>query len=90
MLSQVLRQIQAAQGTLRLNELATRLNIEPSALEGMLAFWVSKGRLNPVSIEGDAAACASPCVGSCPGAAACPFVAKMPRMYEVRNIKKNS
>ena len=82
MLSQVLRQMQAAQGTLRLNELAARLNVEPSALEGMIAFWVGKGRLNPVSIEGDTANCAAPCVGNCPGATQCPFVAKMPRMWE--------
>lgn len=84
MLNQVLHEMQAAQGTVRLTELAARLNVDPSALEGMLAFWASKGRLNPVSLEGDAAACASPCTGSCPGASQCPFIAKMPKMYEVR------
>jgi hypothetical protein len=83
MLNQVLREMQAVQGTVRLNELAARLNTDPSALEGMIAFWVSKGRLNPVSMDSGGSSCASPCAGSCPGAAACPFVAKMPKMYEV-------
>ena len=84
MLNQVLREIQSARGTIRLNELAARLNVEPSALEGMITFWVSKGGLNPVSTEGDNTACALPCAGSCPGAAQCPFVAKMPKMWEAK------
>lgn len=81
MLNQVLREMQSVQGTVQLNELAARLNVDSSALEGMIAFWVSKGRLKPVSAD-DTAGCASPCAGSCPGAAQCPFVAKMPRMWE--------
>jgi len=67
---------------LRLNELAARLDMEPSALEGMLVFWTSKGKFTPVAIEGDNASCAAPCAGACPGVAACPFVAKMPKMWE--------
>ncbi|MCL5429015.1 MAG: FeoC-like transcriptional regulator [Chloroflexi bacterium] len=82
MLNQVLREMQAARGTLRLDELAARLNIEPSALEGMIAFWVSKARLKPVSIESDTENCAVPCARSCPGVTQCPFVAKMPKMWE--------
>ncbi len=82
MLKQVLNEMQAAQGTLRLSELAARLNVEPGALEGMLDFWASKGRMAPVTIEGDFASCVSVCAGSCPGATQCPFVAKMPKMWE--------
>jgi len=83
MLYQVLNEMQSAHGTLRLSELAARLNVEPSALEGMLAFWSGKGRIAPpVMIEGDTASCAAPCAGACPGAAECPFVAKMPKMWE--------
>ena len=84
MLQKVLDELQASRGTAQLNELAVRLNVEPSALEGMLAFWASKGRIAPVVIEGGTASCAAPCAGACPGAAECPFVAKMPKMYEVR------
>ena len=84
MLQKVLDELQASRGTAQLSELAVRLSVEPSALEGMLAFWASKGRIAPVVIEGDTASCAAPCAGACPGAAECPFVAKMPKMYEVR------
>lgn len=84
MLNLVLRELQTSGGTLRLSELAARLHVEASALEGMLAFWASKGKFSPVTIEGDSASCTAPCAGSCPGAAACPFVAKMPKMWEKR------
>jgi hypothetical protein len=84
MLNQVLRELRAIKGTVHLNELAARLNVEPSALEGMVGFWAGKGRMAPVSIEGDIASCATTCAGSCPGAAQCPFVAKMPKMWEAK------
>lgn len=84
MLKQVLNEMQAARGTVRLNELATRLNVETSALEGMIAFWVSRGKMNPVSLDSQGTNCASPCAGSCPGVNECPFVAKMPGMWEVK------
>jgi hypothetical protein len=82
MLQKVLDELQTARGTAQLGELADRLNIEPSALEGMLTFWAGKGKLAPVTIDDGFASCAAPCAGSCPGAAACPFVAKMPKMWE--------
>jgi hypothetical protein len=95
MLSQVLRELQANQGTLRLEELAARVNMEPSALKGIIDLWVSKGRLQIATDEPSDSACPScgpvtkTCAptcgaGSCPGAAACPFVAKMPTMYSLR------
>ena len=81
MLNKVLQEIQAAQGTIRLNEMAARIGVDASALEGMIAFWVSKGKLKPVSMETDVS-CAAPCAGECPGVAQCPFVSTMPRMWE--------
>lgn len=45
MLRQVLREIQESQRLMNLGELSRRLGIERSALEGMIAFWVRKGRL---------------------------------------------
>ena len=80
MLSRVLREMQAAQGTLRLDELAAKVNIEPSALKGMIEFWVSKGRMR---LAGDEAAyaCVESCGGGCPAASQCPLVGKVPRMY---------
>ena len=82
MLNQVLREMESIQGTVRLEEIAARLNLEPAALEGMIAFWVSKGRLAPASVDGDTVACTTACAGACPAAEQCPFVAKLPRMWQ--------
>jgi len=85
MLQRVMHEMQAAQGTIRLDELASRVGMEPSALKGMIDFWVNKGRLRLVGDDDQAtASCTGSCGGSCPGAAACPFVAKMPTMYAVQ------
>ncbi len=86
MLNQVLHEIENAHGTINLTDLSSKLGIERSALEGMMAFWVRKGRLR--DDDADLAAvmptCASAsCGGSCPGMAACPFVAKMPKTYSI-------
>lgn len=45
MVQQVLQTLEAAGGPVSLDELSRRLRIERSALEGMIAFWVRKGRL---------------------------------------------
>ena len=83
MLKLVLETIEASKGPIHVAELSQRLGIERSALEGMIDYWVQKGRL----YEGDGAACApgaGHCSSSCSGSANCAFVAKMPRMYEIR------
>ena len=45
MLRQVLETLEQAQGPIPLDELSRQLGIEHSALEGMVSFWVRKGRL---------------------------------------------
>jgi hypothetical protein len=45
MLQQVLQAFKRASGPISLDELSRELGIERSALEGMIAFWVRKGRL---------------------------------------------
>lgn len=45
MLQQVLQAFEHASGPVSLDELSRELGIERSALEGMIAFWVRKGRL---------------------------------------------
>ncbi len=45
MLQQVLQALETADGPVSLDELSRRLGIERSALEGMIDFWVRKGRL---------------------------------------------
>jgi hypothetical protein len=83
MLKVVLESIESADGPVHVAELSQRLGIERSALEGMIAYWVRKGRL----VDDDDTACAPSaghCFTSCTGAANCAFVAKMPKSYSVR------
>jgi hypothetical protein len=52
MLYQILEALEAANGLVSLNELSRQLQIEPGALEGMIAFWVRKGRLKDTAVSG--------------------------------------
>ncbi len=45
MLKQVLAELESAGSALNLNDLSRRLGIERSALEGMVAYLVQKGKL---------------------------------------------
>lgn len=84
MLQQVLHEVKAAKGAINLNELARQLGIDRSALDGMIEFWVRKGRLkaDDLAPAEPHAACSS-CAGSCPGPQGCPFVLTMPRTYSL-------
>lgn len=80
MLWRVLHEVEAAQGPLDLNELSRRLDIERSALDGMILFWVRKGRLVDDGGAGRATvACANHGCGGCAGGQGCPFTMTMPR-----------
>ena len=86
MLRQVLQEIEAAQGTISLTDLSRKLGLEPGALEGMIQFWVRKGRLKDDERDNQQlfAVCGGgSCGRSCPGAQGCPFVAKMPRTFSL-------
>lgn len=52
MLNQVLHALQTADGPISLDELSRRLEIDRGALEGMIAFWVRKGKLRDESVCG--------------------------------------
>jgi hypothetical protein len=73
----ILKTIQEADAPISLAQLADQLDIEPGALEGMIDFWVRKGRIR----VHDGQACASSC-GSC-GVDGCPLILHMPRQFEV-------
>lgn len=86
MLNQVLQEIKFSQSSLNLSDLSYKLNIERSALEGMLQFWVRKGRLrdDDADLAAVTSTCSPPsCGGSCADMAVCPFVAKMPKTYSI-------
>ena len=83
MLKLVLETVEASKGPIHVAELGQQLGIERSALEGMIDYWVRKGRL----YDSEGMTCAPEsglCSSSCAGAAKCAFLAKMPRAYEVR------
>jgi hypothetical protein len=81
MLWKVLHEVERAQGPLDLNELSRRLDIERSALDGMIQFWVRKGRLVDDSAGAGCAtvACANHGCGGCASGQGCPFTMTMPR-----------
>ena len=84
MLNRLLHEFEIAAGPLNLNDLARRLNVERGALEGMIEFWVRKGRISDSQISAKVAPpqCSGlSCAASCSGAETCPFVAKLPRQF---------
>lgn len=85
MLHRVLQEIEAAPGSINLNELSRKLSIERSALDGMIAYWVRKGRLKNDINEQAACSLASCSSGkSCGSPQGCPFVMQMPQTYTLR------
>ncbi|MGF1505660.1 MAG: hypothetical protein GYB64_17275 [Chloroflexi bacterium] len=58
-----------------LSQIAQDLSLEPARLQGMLDYWVRKGKLREVSFSG------GDC-GGCGLKSDCPFVTRMPRTYE--------
>lgn len=73
MLQQVLQALEEAEGPVSLDALSRQLGIERGALDGMIAFWVRKGRLRDSSLEcgsagGPGCSCASASQGG-----GCPF-----------------
>jgi len=79
MLTRVLDEIERSDGAIDLRTLGRRLEIEPGVLEGMIQFWVRKGRLiDHRSAPAESADC-PPCGPACGGGATCPFVVALPR-----------
>jgi hypothetical protein len=74
-LRQVLDIFENATGPLSLAQMAARMGIEPAMLEGMIGYWVRKGRLREV---GGLPACTT-----CGIKGGCPYVIQMPRRYEL-------
>ncbi len=83
MLKQVLHEIETINAPITLQALSHRLKIEPSALQGIIDFWVRKGRLR----DDDAVDECAPdggCGPSCGGATSCAFIVDIPRSYSLR------
>lgn len=89
MLNQVLEEITNANEPLSLTVLSSRLGVERGALEGMLDYWVRKGRLKDDDTHPEGSHSAGNCGPSCGGADSCSFVAKMPKSYSLQSRGKD-
>ena len=86
MLRQVLHEIENANAPITLQTLSHRLAIELSALQGMIDFWVRKGRLRDDDTVADdcSISMGGGCGSSCAKATGCAFVIETPRSYSLR------
>ena len=80
MLHQVLHALETAEGPISLDELSRQLGIECGALEGMIGFWVRKGRLKE---SGGACGAAGPSCSCSSHPTGCAFDRAAPRMISV-------
>jgi hypothetical protein len=92
MLNQLLHEIENARGPITLRELSRKLEIDPQTLEGMLQFWVRKGRIQHDDEKDPYPNNTSACSSSCSGPTNCAFIAKMPKTYSLLVVggKENS
>ncbi len=67
---------------LSLGQLSRELDIAPAMLDSMIDYWVRKGRLREAAQTSQCTTC-----GSVKG---CPFILKMPRMYELATMNASS
>jgi hypothetical protein len=81
MLRRVLQAFEETDGPVKLADLSRELGVEPGALEGMVDFWVRKGRIQASGQGSEFFACTAAGCSTCGDADSCPLVAKMPRMY---------
>jgi len=91
MLWKVLHEVESARTSLDLNELSRRLDVDRSVLDGMIQFWVRKGRLvdNAASAGHTTATCAAHGCGGCGGAQGCPFPMQIPRTISLKTAKSD-
>jgi len=74
-LRQVLQAFEETRTPRTLSQLARELDLPPGMLEGMIDHWVRKGRLRETG--------SGPACTTCGHSAGCPFIAKMPRSFEL-------
>ncbi len=83
-LDRLVDELRAARGPIRSTDLAGRIGVSPSALDGMIDVLTAKGVLAaPTNAgEGEAVACSGVACGStCVGLDDCPFIVAVPESY---------
>lgn len=89
MLRQVLQELESARGLVSLDDVSRKLGVERSALDGMVDFWVRKGRLRADYLTAGTGSCAGDTCGafcsSCPlaeGVNSCRLSMHIQKAYE--------
>jgi hypothetical protein len=84
-LDELVAEIRHARGPVRSKDLADRLGIAPSALDGMLTVLVANGTLaTGTATSGDAIACSgAACGATCVGADECAFTVSVPSTHHL-------
>lgn len=59
-----------------IREMARDMSLEPGILQGMIDYWVRKGKLREVNSGGDTC-------NTCGVKNGCPFIVALPRYYEL-------
>jgi len=80
-LDRVVEELRSAGGPIRLHDLAVRVGVERSALDGMLGVLVEKGRLTSSEtqpITEEFACTGAACGTTCVGLSECPWVVEAP------------
>ncbi|MEA2057381.1 MAG: FeoC-like transcriptional regulator [Actinomycetota bacterium] len=85
-LDRVVEELRSAKGPIRLHDLAVRVGVERSALDGMLGVLVEKGRLtssetHPITEEFACTGCGKGCVGL----DECPWIVDVPVVLTVQS-----
>jgi hypothetical protein len=90
-LTQVLQELESAQGPASLDDLSRKLGVERTALEGMIAFWVRKGRLKQDYVAALAGPCAADgCDSTCPQAPGCRWLTNLPCSFSLPKPEKQA
>ena len=87
-LDRVLEELRSAKGPIRLRDLAVRVGVERSALDGMLGVLVEKGRLTSSEtqpITEEFACTGAACGKTCVGLDECPWVVEAPVVLAVQS-----
>ncbi len=74
-LGKILAIFEQSKNPLSSRAVARELGISPARLDGMLQYWVGKGRIREAVLPDDCGACGTK--------GRCPFVVEFPRSYEL-------
>lgn len=85
-LDRLLDELHTVKGPIRSSDLASRIGISDSALDGMLGVLVSKGKLegSASTVDEELVACSgTACGASCVGLDKCPFIVDVPEVFSL-------